>query len=666
MNYKKIVATIFFALLLPFSTKAATLSVTPSTGNFSVGSTFDVSVMLDTNGKSVNALSVGVLFPPDMLQIVSPSTGQSIIGVWTATPKFDNQAGRVELQGGIPGGITASGGLVTTLTFRVKSVGQAVLKFTDKSKVLLNDGLGTNALTQTGNAIFEFRLPPPAGPTLNSETNPDQATWYANRSVSFRFAADASTIQGYSYILSDDPATIPDDISEGTKNSVSYANLSDGTHYFHIKSLRDGAWGGTTHYAAKIDATPPASFKIDVAPDSHTASHQPIIQFSSSDALSGIDHYEIKIISLSEARPGEDNSFFIETTSPYVPPIPLALGNYDIVVRAYDKAHNVQEVTKRLQIVRPLFSFITPDGLRIGSEHLAWGWFFAIMAALLGGLGFMFVRAKKFHKTSHEDHSQKALPKDVLEQLNELKKYRAKYGGKALALFLVFSLFTALHGVHAEATIAPPLITTVSNNVSNQEIFYAGGKTDFANEQVILYMQNLATGETFSQTVTSDNKGDWFYRHNAFLSPGNYLLWAQAKLGSDQSPPGPQVLMKVSRTAVQFGGSKISYELIYLILVLILLAGVLGLGTFTAVYIHRGRKKQVLLKKEIKDAEESVKRGFAVLRRDIEAELEIIKKAKLSTDLSKEEKERETELLADLEMVQSQLGKEIWEIEHSA
>ena len=194
MNFR-ILFAIFFGviLILPGRVEAATLSLSPSSGTFSVGSTFDASLLLDTNGKSINAIAVSLSFQPDMLQVVSPSTGQSVVGVWTAAPKYNNSTGRIDLQGGIPNGITASSALITTLTFRVKSVGEALIKFLDGSKVLLNDGLGTNALTQTGNAFYQLKLPPPAGPTLNSETNPDQATWYPSRTVSFHFVNETSS-----------------------------------------------------------------------------------------------------------------------------------------------------------------------------------------------------------------------------------------------------------------------------------------------------------------------------------------------------------------------------------------------------------------------------------------------------------------------------------------
>ncbi len=662
-----IVSLVFLAL--PGISKAATLLLSPQVGNFSVGSTFNVSILLDTKGQSVNALEVSLSFPPDMLQVISPSTGRSIIEVWTASPKFDNKSGKIELRGGIPGGISASSALVSTVTFRVKSVGESAIKFLDNSKVLLNDGLGTNVLNQTVNGVYGFNLPPPAGPTVVSDTNPDQATWYSSKTVSLKFISQGGgTEDGYSYILSDNPTTIPDDISEGKKNSVSYTNLTDGTHYFHVKAMRAGSWGGTTHFAIKIDSTPPADFKIDIAPSARTSTRQPIIQFLTTDTLSGIESYDLKIVPLSAyGNKTSAGEFFIEAESPYFPQT-LSVGNYDVIVRAYDKSGNFREVTKRLQVVAPVFSFISADGIKIWSILIPWIYVWIFLFLCIIALAYLAHRTRRWRHTVHSAQTEGKLPEDVQRELEELKKYREKYGTAVLVLALILSLTLIFPGLTEAQTpqIAPPLIQSISKNISNEEIFYVGGKTDFADEKVIIYLQNLQTGETFSQYIESDSKGDWFYRHGGFLSPGNYLLWTQGKIGEELSPPSPQAKMTVSRTAVEFGSGRLSYEMIYLLIVILLSVCLLGLGIYIIFHLYHGKKKHAELKKDIMEAEESIKRGFAVLKRDIEAELRLINKMKLSSAMSAEEKIRENQLLSDLENIQQKIGQEIWEISEEA
>jgi hypothetical protein len=651
-----------YLFLVSSVANAATLFFSPSTGKFFVGSTFDISIILDTNGKSVNALAVSLAFPPDMLQIISPSLGKSVIGIWTDAPKFDNINGTISLQGGIPGGINVSNALISTLTFRVKSVGSAIVKFLDGSKVLLNDGLGTNDLFQTESATYQLKLPPPAGPAVTSETNPNQSEWYQNRTVSFSFSSGASGVEGYSFILSDDPTTIPDDINQGTKNLVTYNDVSDGIHFFHIKSLRDGIWGGITHYSVKIDSNPPADFKINISPSSHTSDREPVIQFFTTDALSGVDHYEMKIIPLSTSKPA---TLFAEIVSPYISSA-LDKGDYDVIVRAYDKAHNYREVTQRLFTTNVIFNFIVDSGVRFGDTVMPWPWVWIILTLILGGAGYGGYRVRRWHHGIHFAHKEKKLPESVAVQLEELKKYRAKYGGKILIIIFgilsLLSIHSARPAFAQSAPLSPPVISTISKNISDKEIFYLGGKTDFSGETVVIYLQNLETGATLSETAESDNKGDWFYRHSGFLSPGTYRLWVQGKIGEGLSAPGPQTDMTVMRTAIQFGSNRLNYETIYLFIILIMLFAILGLFVFMGFHYYHGRKKHKLFRKEVMEAEESIRRGFAVLRRDIQAELDYERKTRPKKSFTPEEKAKEKQTLKDLEAIEKHIGKEVWDI----
>jgi hypothetical protein len=119
----------FFALAAP----QAGLFLNPSSGSFLVGSTFDLSIILDTKGAAINTIEIELLFPPDKLQVSSPSVGKSIIQLWPAPPAFSNREGRIYFIGGIPSpGIVTSQGVVLTLTFRVIAPGEVQIKFGEK------------------------------------------------------------------------------------------------------------------------------------------------------------------------------------------------------------------------------------------------------------------------------------------------------------------------------------------------------------------------------------------------------------------------------------------------------------------------------------------------------------------------------------------------------
>ena len=239
---------VFFAALggvaIPAHANAGvTLYLNPSGGTFEVGSTFTVSISLNTGGQAINAVEAGLRFPPDKLQIVSSAPNeQSIMRLWIKPPTYSNSEGTIHLQGVIPNpGIDTSAGLVSVLTFRVKEAGVAEVKFTDDSRVFLNDGQATDILTKTTGGIYAFSVPPPQGPFVVSRTNPDQGRWYRSEFVQFEWSPPLD-IEGYSYALDDDFDSSPDDVSEGTSTRSVYNNLADGAYYFHIRAVRQGGW----------------------------------------------------------------------------------------------------------------------------------------------------------------------------------------------------------------------------------------------------------------------------------------------------------------------------------------------------------------------------------------------------------------------------------------
>ncbi|MCC6290604.1 hypothetical protein IT398_00840 [Candidatus Nomurabacteria bacterium] len=648
----------FLVLLIlasPLITRAASLSLGPSTGTFTVGSTFDVSVFIDSNNQSVNAVGAFLQFPPDKLQLVSPSVGKSIVDVWVTAPQFNNTLGQVSLEGVVPGGLKTNNGLLTTLTFRVKSVGQAVVKFLNQSKVLLNDGVGSDALDRVQGGIYQLVLPPPAGPLVVSETHPDQTRWYPNNNLVLTWATEGSEVKGYSYVLNDEPIDIPDDVSEGLRSGVGYKSLSEGRQYFHIKALRGGVWGETTHFAVLIDKTAPANFQIEILPAARTTGLRPVIQFSTTDNSSGLDHYELKLVSLRPGPEGEDGvgqPLFIETGSPYVPQT-LALGDYDVIVRAYDVAGNYQEVTKRLSIVTPLFRLFSDEGLMIRDFGLVpWPLVLGFIVLLILVLAYLATHLRSLHFSLHR--RRWPLPDHIQEQLSELQKYRDRYGKALVIIFLLGSLLASSSQVQAAETdtLSPPVVTTSSRHISNKDIFYLGGRVDNTDSEVIIYLKNPATSELFSFRVQPDHEGNWFYRHNTFLAAGNYFLWTQARYDKEFSPPGPELGLVVAAQAFQFGASRLSYDVVFLIIIVVLGGALIALLIDVGIHWRRIKRKQTLLREEIKQAEEAVQRGFAILRRDIQSELQAVR-----------EQSTRDKLLDDLQKVEKFIGKEIVDVE---
>ena len=212
--------------------EVASLYLKPAGGTFTVGSTLEIGVYLNTGGNAVNAIKADLMFTPDKLQIVSPTVGKSLVSFWVVQPTYSNAEGLVTLQGGVPPpGINTSDGLITTLVFRVVGVGSATVSVANTSKVLLADGKGTNILGQRSDAIINLKLPPPEGPKVVAPRYPDSTKWYSEDDVEFIWQL-LSGATAVSYVLDSEPLTVPDDIPEGQRTSVVYQNLASGVFIY--------------------------------------------------------------------------------------------------------------------------------------------------------------------------------------------------------------------------------------------------------------------------------------------------------------------------------------------------------------------------------------------------------------------------------------------------
>ncbi|MFZ5916154.1 MAG: hypothetical protein ACOYZ7_04415 [Chloroflexota bacterium] len=120
----------------------------------------------------------------------------------------------------------------------------------------------TNVETTFGVGSFTYAASGPSAPEISSPTHPDEATWYNDDAPTFNWTTPPSGagIQGYSYALDHNPASLPDNIIETNGNTVAFANLDDGIWYFHVRA-QDGAnnWGPADHFRVNIDTAAPAA-----------------------------------------------------------------------------------------------------------------------------------------------------------------------------------------------------------------------------------------------------------------------------------------------------------------------------------------------------------------------------------------------------------------------
>jgi hypothetical protein len=361
MNFKKFF--LFFSIFFFFFsfTKAATsatLSLFPNSGTFSVGKTFSVSVRVDSGGGvGINAAEALLSFDPAYLNVNSVAKSGSIFTLWPVEPTFSNTKGEISFAGGSPTAYTGSAGTIISITFVAKKEGTTEVKFKSGS-VLAADGKGTNVLTSMGSATFTLKSEvvtptppaeeekPPTGPLppkpeVSSPTHPDPEKWYSNKNPEFNWKTPFDVI-GVAFLLNQNPASNPGVISQGLIDSKKYENVEDGIWYFHIKYQNKAGWGPTLHRKVLIDTTPPEIKEFSVKKEDPT-DPKPVLTFSATDTLSGIDFYQILVDDKEFATTADLGTKLFQIG-------PLPPGKHKIELKAFDKAGNSKSEVREMEI----------------------------------------------------------------------------------------------------------------------------------------------------------------------------------------------------------------------------------------------------------------------------------------------------------------------------
>ena len=231
---KKFILPILFLFLFVDSTHAAKIYFEPAEKMYEVGESFSINIRLDTQGEEINALDLGILYPP-LFEVKSISKTGSTIQLWVQDPNFTSTG--VFISGGSPGGIRSSNALIAKINFKAKAIGDGGLQLTPASSVLLNDGQGTSVVLSAGAAIFRVNPLPKKGQKDEATPTPKET-------------------------LKITPLTKPE-TKEDSKEEAQ-------------------------------DKTKPKKFKVFVGQDPRVFDSKHFISFFTTDSKSGVEHYEIK------------------------------------------------------------------------------------------------------------------------------------------------------------------------------------------------------------------------------------------------------------------------------------------------------------------------------------------------------------------------------------
>lgn len=348
---------------MPHTLHAATLRVSPDTGVYVQGATFNVTVVLNTAGKPVNAADAELAFNPRELSVVSVSKG-TLFSLWTLEPTFSNSAGTISFGGGSPQGYTGSNGSVMTVTFRSLGAGAPKVSFKSGS-VLAADGLGTNVLTgMTGGAYSieaKSTTPPPeyvppvntpGAPVLTSDTHPSQDHWYREKTarISWKNPTGVTEVRT---LLDESPLTTPTKVYETPISDRELTDLPEGVSYFHVQLRNADGWGRVAHYRLNIDSEEPRAFTItDVTEEALQTART--FKFDVTDT-SPIREYRIQLDGKDIPPFTDPEGTGVYTTEALLP------GTHNLVVEAVDSAGNSRVATHSFEVsALPSPSLVNP------------------------------------------------------------------------------------------------------------------------------------------------------------------------------------------------------------------------------------------------------------------------------------------------------------------
>jgi len=304
---------------------AAIISINPQEKEFATGETFLVEVHLNSKKEVINAVEATIKYPTDLLEVVKISKGGSFLSLWAKEPDIEKSGGIIELAGGIPGGSLVLDGKILTITFKSKKSGVGEVNFTDNTKVLLNDGLGTATKLTKVSGIFTINQNHFI--EIDSPTHPDENSWYANYNFSVEWELKNNAV--YSYILSSRSDEEPDNNRESTNGQVTFSNLNDGVYYFILKEkINEDEWTVIGKRRGMIDTQSPLPIETEISNDKYLYDGQYFLIFSTTDKGSGVDYYTIK----------EGTNLTNNAQSPYI--LQDQTQEDTIIITAYDKAGN--------------------------------------------------------------------------------------------------------------------------------------------------------------------------------------------------------------------------------------------------------------------------------------------------------------------------------------
>ena len=198
----------------------------------------------------------------------------------------------------------------------------------------------------------------PSLPQVRVPLYPDMSRWYNYLGDIIVLWDVPDDVVGVATIIDHSPNTAPQMAEKELATGKKFGVLEEGIWYAHVRFRNNIGRGPTAHYRIAIDTKPPRVFEIILPEGEVTDNPAPILRFRTSDELSGLEKYQIKI------DDGETIQLAAtEFLGSFALPIQVP-GKREVVIQAVDLAGNSTEDDVTLDIIpipSPVITFITTE-----------------------------------------------------------------------------------------------------------------------------------------------------------------------------------------------------------------------------------------------------------------------------------------------------------------
>lgn len=191
--------------------------------------------------------------------------------------------------------------------------------------------------------------------------------------------------------------------------------------------------------------------------------------------------------------------------------------------------------------------------------------------------------------------------------------------------------------------------------ISGEDIFYIEGQTIPGTEVLIILKKD--DKEVKEWQALGDSSGGWFFSTRETLKPGTYYLGVRAQdARGAESNASDLHKIEVLFSGISVGPVMITFRSLIYMLVTVLCVGA-ALALYFIFKISRARK---ILRKETREAKESLLQNFANLRTEVEKRIEL---SDAKPGFNEAEKKVYEEIKKALKAAEESINKEIRDIE---